>query len=109
MDADRANDHLFDTTPTNSPPKFHQHTMRNGYQSNLHEHEALRNGNGASAELLQGSLHDKIYEEVEDDDRDNGGDDTDDDYDDDERYEHEFGFEDSKEDSYGAAGHRGWE
>lgn len=98
MDADRANDHLFDTTPTNSPPRSYQHTMRNDNQSRFYEHEARRKENGASIDLLQGSPRDRIDEEVEDDDND----------DDDERYEHEFDFEDSKRGSYGARSHGGW-
>ena len=99
MEADRANDHLFDTTPTNSPPKSHHSTMRNGNQSRFHEYEAGRKENGISTELLQGSTHDSIDEKVEDDDRD----------DDDERYEHEFDFEDPKIGSYGARVHSGYD
>ena len=98
MEADRANDHLFDTTPTNSPPRSYQHVMWNGNQSRFQEHEAKRNENGASTKLLHGSAHDRIDEEVENDDRD------DDDY-----YELEFDFEDSRRSSNGAHGHSGWD
>ena len=100
MEADRANDHLFDTTPTNSPPRSYQHTTRNGNQSRFHEHEPKREENGASTELSKGSLHDRIDEEVKDDYSDD---------DDDERYEHEFEFEDLKRGSYVARGHGGWD
>lgn len=98
MEADRANDHLFDTTPTNSPPRSYQRTMRNGNQSRFHEHEAKRKEDGASTELLQGSPHGTIHEKAEEDDSD----------DDDECYEHEFDFEGSKGGSYRARGHIGW-
>ena len=101
MDADHANDHLFDTTPTNSPPRPHQQTMGNGDHLRFYEHEARGKENGASTESVQGSSRDEIYEDIEDDDRD--------DDDDDERYEHEFEFENSERGSYGASGHGGWD
>ena len=109
MDADRANDHLFDTTPTNSPPRSYQDAMRNGDQSRFDEHETRLKGNGASTELVQSSPHDRIDEEVEDDDRDDVDSYYEDDYNDDERYEHEFDFENLEGDSYGERGHRGWD
>ena len=109
VDADHANDHLFDTTPTNSPPRSYQDTMRNGDQSRFHELETRMEENGASTELLQASPHDRIDEEVEDDDRDDVDSYYEDDYNDDERYEHEFEFENSEGDSYGERGHRGWD
>ncbi len=97
MEADRANDHLFDTTPTNSPPRSHQYMMGNGNRSRFQEHEAKRKENGASIELLHCISHDKIDEEVEADDLD----------DDDDSHEDECGYEDSNRGSYGAHVHSG--
>ena len=109
VDADRANDHLFDTTPTNSPPRFYQDTKRDGNQSRFHENETRREKNGASTKLSHGSPHDRIDEEVGDGDHDDVDSYYEDDYDDDERYEHEFDLQNSERDSYGERGHRGWE
>ena len=110
MEADRANDHLFDITPTNSPPRSDQHARGDGNGFSFQEHEARREENGLSAEPLQGGLWDRIDEEVEDDDNTvNGDGDGDDDFDDDERYEHEFSFDDLKGGSNGAYGNGSWE
>ncbi|KAK0510657.1 hypothetical protein JMJ35_007089 [Cladonia borealis] len=109
VEADHANDHLFDITPTNSPPRSDQHTMGNGNGFSFQEHGARTEENGSSTESLQGRLWDRIDEEVEDDDHDNGDDDDEDDFDDDERYEHEFAFDDMKGGSNGAYGNGSWE
>lgn len=96
-EADRANDHLFDITPTNSPPRSHPHAMGNGIHSRFQEHETNGKENGARSETSHRGPYDRIDEEVEDDDRD----------DDDELYEDAFNFEDLGRGSYGANGHRG--
>lgn len=96
-EADRANDHLFDTTPTNSPPRSHQHMMVNGNSARFHENGTRREENSASIRVSQGSSYHKIDEEVEDYDRD----------DDDELYEHEFDLENSLRGSYGVNGYNG--